>query len=80
MFEIGKQYLFFTCDDPTEGVGQQGGKVVAIDGPLIKIERRGEVLDIVNTHAPQFVRAERLNYDPTTVEDEFGDLLARPVG
>lgn len=78
MFEIGRSYVFFTCDHVDDGVGSQGGVVVAIDGPLIKVERIAGVFDIINTHAPQFVRAELLKRD---LRDDGipDDLIAQPT-
>lgn len=81
MFEVGRNYIFFTCDDLNEGVARQGGKVIEVDGPLIKVSHGvPDVFDILNTHAPQFVRAELINYDPLVDEDDDipDDLIAQP--
>lgn len=81
MFEIGRTYRFFTMsDDYEDGVTYISGKVTAVALPLIKVEHSESDVEIINTHAPQFVRAELLSEDRgRPSEDIPDDLLAPPI-
>jgi hypothetical protein len=81
MFEVGRQYLFFACDNLEDGVGQQAGTIVAIDGPLLKVSRSWGTVEIINSHSPQFVRAEMLDFDASSNNDDDipDDLIAPPT-
>lgn len=62
LFEVGKKYRFKIglADDVGEGVET----VLAVDGPLIKLEGPPGHIRIVNTTAPSFHSAEPLPDSP----------------
>jgi hypothetical protein len=55
MFEVGRRYRITTSDH--DGTGYSSATVAAWEAPLLKVERLGSY-EIINTAAPQFVRAE----------------------
>ena len=61
IFEIGKTYriamLVYDSDGRPDREMKPGCRVVAVDGPLLKVDQHGKEW-IVNAHSPLFVEAE----------------------
>ena len=56
MFEIGKNYVFYFYYGGKAGFQQTGGKVVAYDHPLVKVETQG-LLRTINCLSSFFIEA-----------------------
>lgn len=59
MFEIGKLYVFTVRETDAEGtntVDWPDCKILAVDLPLVKVDRDGDELTI-NTASPDFIKA-----------------------
>lgn len=61
IFEVGKNYkitmLVYESDGRADRVMRPACRVVAIDGPLLKLDLQGKEW-ILNSHSPFFVEAE----------------------
>ena len=69
IFEIGKNYVFYFYYGGKVGFQQTGGKVVAYDHPLVKVETQG-LLRTINCLSSFFIEA--ISRNPS---GELADLV-----
>lgn len=56
LFEIGRNYIFYSYFGNSMGFQQISGKVISFDHPIVKIETKG-LIRIINCSSAYFVEA-----------------------